>query len=384
MTADEDRDGALLEAIALRTVDLFSVTPPDAPGAFFSGALFDAGEGATRQRFSAGAVDVTPEAARRRCLGEVAETLAQFAAPADLGARAHAIDLDDDEWVALETLSGNNAGPGLWLPGFRVGGSAASIPAALCLRGETSASGPVSSLGCAAGATREKAVDSALCELAERDAVALWWHGGRQAQAAEAALTDLDGIVALVKRLRQDRNNRPMRLLDLTTDLNIACAAAVSFDPDGRRLAIGFGAALSLDEACRKAILEMIQMELGNHIAEMKAARLSSEALSAADIAILQRLESLNIAMLPFDAAERPAPDTPRMETDKFLADFFLAAGIEVYGADLSAGPEHIPVVKLLAPRLQPLPMLWQTGRLADCQKVHAERLAHFPIADLL
>ena len=60
--------------------DMFMLVPPDAPAALFCGAMFSVGG----QRFPAGAADIDPQRAKIRCLGEVAETIAQFVSPDDL------------------------------------------------------------------------------------------------------------------------------------------------------------------------------------------------------------------------------------------------------------------------------------------------------------
>jgi ribosomal protein S12 methylthiotransferase accessory factor len=380
-----DSDLMMLEALAAKAGDVFALTPPDAPGAVFAGALFSAGTGGKKTRFSAGAADVDPSRARRRCLGEVAETLAQFNEPEALDARASPVGLSGEEAARLEALGGAPARQ--WLPALRLGNGAASVPACMCLRTGADTE-RVSSLGCAAGPTRAQAARAALFELIERDAAALWWHGGLPAAAVADFYLDQAEIPALADALRQDRTHRHLRFMDLTADLEVPAAAAVTFDADGRRLALGFGAGAEMGDACRSALFEAIQMEMGNRILEMKVQRTGFEALSTADRVALERLKHLTVSMRPFELRNAPKRHVglPDGDQAKVIAvnDVLAKSGIAIYCSDLSAGPDAIPVVKMISPQLQPLPMLWQTDRLVRCKMQHAARLAAFPIVSIV
>ncbi len=114
------------------------------------------------------------------------------------------------------------------------------------------------STGCATGATQAAAILAALLECLERDAMALWWHGG----IAPAPLP-LDLIDALQPRLfwwLQERA-RQTRLLDLSTDTGVAVVAAISADPDGFAVATGAAARLQAADAALHAVTEMLQTE---------------------------------------------------------------------------------------------------------------------------
>lgn len=114
------------------------------------------------------------------------------------------------------------------------------------------------STGCAAGQTRDDATAAALCECVERDAVALWWHGGLDASALPVELVD-----ARYPRLYWwlHQRERLTRLLDLSTDIGLPVVAAVSSDPDGRFVAVGTAARPQLADAALAAVTEMIQTE---------------------------------------------------------------------------------------------------------------------------
>lgn len=115
------------------------------------------------------------------------------------------------------------------------------------------------STGCAAAASWQAAVWSGLMECIERDAMALWWHGGQPCAAASLALIDRQQP-RLFWWLEQ--RNRQTQLLDLTCDSGVPVIAAVSTDQNGGRVAIGTAARPTIDEAALSAVTEMIQTEV--------------------------------------------------------------------------------------------------------------------------
>lgn len=116
------------------------------------------------------------------------------------------------------------------------------------------------STGCAAGPTMEAAAFAALCECVERDALALWWHGGQGAPTVPTALID-ERHPRLSWWL--DNRARRTRLYDLTTDLGVPVVAAVSADAAGRSVALGCAARPRVAEAALSAVTEMVQSEIG-------------------------------------------------------------------------------------------------------------------------
>ncbi len=186
MSDADDRDR--LREAAAGMDDLFEISLPDAPGMTFVGGRFG-----VRSRlgevtpFSAGAADEDRERAFRRCVGEMVETRAQFAAGRDFDwiqlDEVLAGNLHPEELSAIRRIAGIDE-TGLWLPAMRlVDGAPSCLPASLCLRDLPDKNSIATSLGCAAGRTVEEATRSALLELIERDALALWWRGGDEAGA---------------------------------------------------------------------------------------------------------------------------------------------------------------------------------------------------------
>src|SRR5262249_45373915 len=156
------------------------------------------------------------------------------------------------------------------------------LPADWCLRRQ--ASGPLTipgtalSTGCAAGPTFETAAARALLELVERDAASLWWIGGQPPKPIAADAAAMAEAVRLLRTLRQGECERTTWLLDITSDLEIPCIAAVSVDADGRGLSCGLAARIAPEAAARAAILEMCQMELALPIVEAKRGERGYEA----------------------------------------------------------------------------------------------------------
>ena len=145
------------------------------------------------------------------------------------------------------------------------------------------------SSGCAAGVTREDATLRGLLELIERDAVALWWRGGRRGRAVAPDSEAASGAAALLAQARQGQGHRTSWLLDITTDVEIPVVAAMSTDPDGYGFVVGFGARLNLADAARAAVFELCQVELGLHVVAAKRRESGDAAMNESDRRQLRR-----------------------------------------------------------------------------------------------
>lgn len=159
------------------------------------------------------------------------------------------LGLDRDRplaWVAARRLAG---------PGTRL------VPAHLAYYRAPGGPGRADSNGCAAGRTLGDAIQRALLELVERDAVALWWYHRLRRPAIPVARTR----DPLVRRLLAwlDARGRDAWALDLTSDLGIPVVVAVSVLRGGTRPRplLGFGARLDRATAVRRAFVELAQAE---------------------------------------------------------------------------------------------------------------------------
>jgi ribosomal protein S12 methylthiotransferase accessory factor YcaO len=119
--------------------------------------------------------------------------------------------------------------------------------------------------GCASGSTFTEAFDRALLEIIERDAMALWWFGRQRRK--HLLPTCLDRLAPrlswwLTKRQKQ------FLLIDITSEFGIPVVSAVSYDENGRNIAMGSAAALDVEHAAVWAATEMIQMEVSMTMGE--------------------------------------------------------------------------------------------------------------------
>ena len=136
------------------------------------------------------------------------------------------------------------------------------VPAALCyfnypLPGDHQF-GSAATNGGAAGNTIEEAILHGLLELVERDAVAIWWYNRLTAPSVDLDSFDDPFVAGARERYRQA--GRSLHVLDLTMDLGIPVAAAVSTDAEGGRVLLGFGCDLDGRLAVSKALTELSQV----------------------------------------------------------------------------------------------------------------------------
>jgi ribosomal protein S12 methylthiotransferase accessory factor YcaO len=202
--------------------------------------------------------------------------------------------------------------------------------------------------GCAAGETPDAAAAAALWECVERDAVALWWHGGWAAGALPLAMIDQSQ-----PRLSWwlDQRSRVTWLLDLTTDIGLPVVAAVSAEPDGRHIALGSAARPVLAEAAIAAVTEMVQTEVS-----------MDQARRAADPEVLAWDAAADLARLPqfcrFDA--RPAALATRTED---LVARLADLGHRALWCDLTLPDDPLPSCRVMVPGLCAMGGRIQTNR---------------------
>jgi oxazoline/thiazoline synthase len=113
--------------------------------------------------------------------------------------------------------------------------------------------------GCASGSTVEEAILQGFLELVERDACALWWYNRVRRPAFDLDASDNP----FVRRARAywTSRERGLHVLDLTNDLGIPVAVAVSYrQADGRAIALGLGAHFDPEIAVSRALAELNQM----------------------------------------------------------------------------------------------------------------------------
>lgn len=211
--------------------------------------------------------------------------------------------------------------------------------------------------GCAAGASRTRALLSALLELIERDSVAIWWYNRIPRPAADWAA--FPG--AEFRRLRGGfaALDRSVYLLDLTTDIGIPAYAAIAPRADGSQPLFGAGADVSPHRAARKALLEAAQ------ICRSARERASEENDFLAWAARANRQNSPYLAPAGSAAPASLLEDEALPEAALELCIRRLTGlGIEPLWVDLTRPEIGLPVVRVLAPGLRHFWARFAPGRL--------------------
>jgi ribosomal protein S12 methylthiotransferase accessory factor len=301
-----------------------------------------------------------PGRAFESCVGEGIEYLSQFAQPDDRFADcAETLDPVVRGFVeAVLSACGVPADRAIdWMPVRRLTDGAASwYPADLCLRRAARDFVPPMKLstGCAAGVTREAATLRGLLELIERDAVALWWRGGRRGRSMPVA----GETAALLGRVRAGQAGRETTLLDITSDLGVPVVAAFSTRPDGFGFAIGTAARVDFAEAARSAIFEMCQSELSLHVIAAKQREAGQAGLNESDLRQLAResvLDRNGCLLLRADDGAA-APRVVSGETVDAMVRRLAERGVVAWSVDLTRPAFGVPVVRVIAPGLQAEP----------------------------
>jgi thiazole/oxazole-forming peptide maturase SagD family component len=381
---------AALRTLSPRVARCFRIVGGYAPGLVIAGAEITlspedaAANGAAT--LSATGAGVTLRAALTACFGEAAELLAQFEQPGDVAAvlsrreAAAQASACETGWIGHALTTNPETRPIAWTRAHdETTGQPVIIPSDLCLRRDphVRAIEPIGALssGCAAGPALDAAKLRATLELIERDAAALWWYGGRQ-PGPVASHVQAAGE-ALLAALRQGATPRRTTLLDLTTELAVPVIAAISSDADGRGFACGLGCRLNAEDAAEAAIRELCQMELSAPLAAMKRTARGEAALNAADRRHLQRAAfGSNVCRL---LVPHPYETESAMPPGDWLA---LIARLQRYGmrlitADLTRADTGVPVLRALAPELQPFVPEPVTPRLAQAIQVHGGGRLH-------
>jgi ribosomal protein S12 methylthiotransferase accessory factor len=363
---------------------IFRLPVPDAPGLCFVGAEVDAAAFPIAEprnaMMSASGKGTDLVQAACTCASEGTEFLSQLAwgdEAFQLGS-ADVLETGLDPVTVTQMLAmlgldrAAPVPPIQWTEATRVtDGAGVLIPAGLCYRNLDQPGQPAIKLssGCGAGIARDAALLHGLLELIERDAIALWWLGGRKCRQVSVELMQTSGAAILLGELRRGTASRSTWLLDITTDIGIPTIAALSVDSEtGRGLVGGFCAGLRYVDAIRNAVLELCQIELGLHIIELKRRQRGDSALNEVDLKHLRRARELdagNCSLLyPADSPSQGVSDEIARPI-AYIARRLSSLGMQVFFVDLTRPALGIPVVRALATGLQPMPSTLVTPRLA-------------------
>jgi ribosomal protein S12 methylthiotransferase accessory factor len=263
-----------------------------------------------------------------------------------------------------------------WYRAIRItDGKEVLLPADLCLRrppARQEIKPPFAlSTGSAAGTSWDDAALHGLLELIERDAAALWWRGGRRGKSIPAGHEAQSAAQARLSRLRQDVTARRSWLLDITTDIGVPCAVAISYKNDGSGFAFGLAARPTLTAAACSAVVEMCQLELAYAVVEAKHREGGETALNERDRLHRRRATAIDAdRCLLLQPVAEPVVHLATEAADahavvRLIATRLEQLGIEIFGVDLTRPRLAVPAARIIAPGLQLEPSELITPRLA-------------------
>lgn len=328
-------------------------------------------------RLSAGGTGLSLPDALTSCLGEGLEFLSQVERRGDVVCTGAISDVNRDvhprivNWLAASFFHDPRTAsrPVDWQVAANAAtGKTSLMPADLCLRrsktrGQLPILAPLST-GCAVGTSKERAATRAILELVERDAVALWWLGGRSGRPVLPGGLVATAASSLLSTLRAGSTTRTTWLLDLTTDVELPTIAALSADTNGRGLACGFAARLAPIDAARAAIFEMCQVETAFPLIEAKLREGGPSALNETDHRHLRR-GALDVAACPLlHPTGEPARWPEGTSSLKAVVERLGKHGVELWLTDFSRAEYGVSAIRAFAPDLQPFPSSYHGERL--------------------
>jgi ribosomal protein S12 methylthiotransferase accessory factor len=348
---------------------IFTLEEPNAPGLVALGAEVDpasVGIGGAPLGSVSG-TGLTFRQAFESCVGEGVERLSQFASDTDAVEQLTADDVLAEAppplralWERLLPYRRDRSVPlTAWTTAADLAdGRPVRVPVDICFRRPAAQRDidppwPLSS-GCAAGPDHLSATLHGLFELVERDAVSLWWRGGRPGR-----LPPSGAGAAVLARLRGGSSQRRTWLLDITNDTAIPAVVAASCNDDGFGLCCGFAARATIAGAADAAAREMAQMELAVSVTAAKRAVRGEAALNELDRQHLRRFNTVNVAQTPALqplAPPSPPPDLPANDPRATLAELrkrLKAIEVVPYALDLTRAAFGIPVVRVICPGLE-------------------------------
>ncbi len=191
--------------------------------------------------------------------------------------------------------------------------------------------------GCACGVRFTDAFDRALLEVVERDAMAIWWFGRQRRNHLPASCLD-----RLAPRLSWWLTNRQKQfcLIDITSEFGIPVVAAVSYDENGRNIAMGSAAALDIERAAIWAVTEMIQMEVS-----MTMGASNDELQSWADNASINEMQQFQPCETVFERP--PCPHDVQRHV--------INSGHSIFAIDLTRQVDLLSTARAFVPTLSAL-----------------------------
>ena len=237
--------------------------------------------------------------------------------------------------------------------------------------------------GCAAGSCVEDAVLQGLCELVERDAIAIWWYNRIRMPGVDLQ-SFASPYLHNAEKFYRATLHRSLWLLDLTHDLGVPAFVALSgsLDASGnQRFISGAGASLNPQIAAMRAVSELNQSLLFVFIDQDEHLPAYHQEISAwlrspPD----QRDDTYNYLLPRPDApsskqCDYPSPCEAGTEI-AYLRQKIEAQGMELLFLNQTRPDIGLPVVKLLVPGLRHFWCRLAQGRLYDVPVAQGWRAA--------
>lgn len=236
------------------------------------------------------------------------------------------------------------------------------IPSAYCFLGYPNAHDegfPIpDSSGLAAGDTTSDAIKRGLLELIERDAVSIWWYNQL---AMPPMLVDQSALAIWQPFMEWIRNcRREFWLLDLTGDLCVPVAAAVSCNDLGSDLSFGFAAGSTREEAAESALSELVQFEATKKYHKQPAFEPYPHFLSWCRLANV----STYTYVAPTESKRLLSKTTPL--SNEVIVERLAGKGLEAYYMEICSVDPNTKVVRTIVPGLRPIWPRLAPGRLYD------------------
>ena len=223
--------------------------------------------------------------------------------------------------------------------------------------------------GTAAGRTPEEAILNGLLEVIERDALGIWWYNA--VQRPEFRFDGPDPPWLSEARAAYRRIGRSFWFLDIGTDVEVPCVAAVSrrTDMQWEQVLFGFGAHLDPVLAVRRALLELNQ--LVTYVADARRTGRPFGTPFESWLRIASLADAPYLAPLPGESRgypSRPPTDAPTTGGGGVDACLRLleACGLDAYVADMTRADIGLPVFKAIVPGLRSMYARLAPGRLYD------------------
>ena len=279
--------------------------------------------------------------------------------------------------------------PVRWVAGFRVPTcEPALLPAQLVFLGSPPTDEPLvayaTSSGLACGGTLEEAILSGLLELVERDGFMIVW-----ANRLSLPLLDWAGdpVLERIERLYLAPSGLRFAAVDASCFFGIPAVLGVVHGPDGDagRLGLGGAAAVTIQEAVRKALTEAFWVQQGSRdLARAAAAVPRADEIRDFDDHLLFHSDPAKDELTAFlDASDerRSTREVPPLEGDdvreliEAAAAKLSAHGVSLYAADVTTPDIRdvgLSVARVVSPELCPLDVIHLARFLGPRRLFHA------------